>query len=109
MRRRPRRQRHGGVLRKKAGRTRRCRPAPVAADCRCAGRRRRAKHEPTKSILALGDREWRVRGLAKNTGFESLKVTLRVTCAERWHLDQLDLCVARQRDHFVTRRRRKRC
>jgi hypothetical protein len=43
-----------------------------------------------------------VRGLQKNTGFESLKVTLRVTCAERWHLDQLDLCVARQRDHFVT-------
>jgi hypothetical protein len=53
-------------------------------------------------VLALGDREWRIRGLMKNSGFESLKVTLRVTCAERWHLDQVDLCVARQRDHFVT-------
>ncbi len=60
------------------------------------------KHDADEIVLALGDREWRVRGLLKNTGFESLKVTLRVTCAERWHLDQLDLCVARQRDHFVT-------
>jgi DNA primase len=60
------------------------------------------KHDADEIVLALGEREWRVRGLLKNTGFESLKVTLRVTCAERWHLDQLDLCVARQRDHFVT-------
>lgn len=59
------------------------------------------RHEADEIVLALGDREWRVRGLLKNTGFESLKVTLRVTCAERWHLDQLDLCVARQRDHFI--------
>jgi len=61
-----------------------------------------AKNNVDEIVLALGDREWRVRGLQKNTGFESLKVTLRVTCAERWHLDQVDLCVARQRDHFVT-------
>ena len=60
------------------------------------------KNDADEIVLLLGDREWRVRGLMKNTGFESLKVTLRVTCAERWHLDQLDLCVARQRDHFVT-------
>ena len=60
------------------------------------------KNEPEEIVLTIGDREWRIRGLPKNTGFESLKVTLRVTCAERWHLDQLDLCVARQRDHFVT-------
>lgn len=59
------------------------------------------KHEADEIVLALGDREWRVRGLAKNTGFESLKVTVRLACAERWHLDNLDLCVARQRDHFV--------
>ena len=44
-----------------------------------------------------------MRGLAKNTGFESLKVTLRAACGERWHLDTLDLCVARQRDNFVDR------
>ncbi len=61
-----------------------------------------AKNEGDEIVLALGDRTWTVRGLAKNTGFESLKVTLRLACAERWHLDQVDLCVARQREHFVT-------
>jgi DNA primase len=59
------------------------------------------KNDADEIVLLLGDREWRVRGLGKNTGFESLKVTLRVACAERWHLDSLDLCVARQRAAFV--------
>ena len=61
-----------------------------------------AKNEPEEILLVLDGREWRVRGLAKNAGFESLKVTLRVACGERWHLDNLDLCVARQRENFVT-------
>jgi len=60
-----------------------------------------AKNDAEEIVLVVGEREWRVRGLAKNSGFESLKVTLRVACAERWHLDALDLCVARQREHFV--------
>jgi DNA primase len=51
--------------------------------------------------LGVGDRRYRVRGLAKNTGFESLRVSLRAACGERWHLDTLDLCSARQRDGFV--------
>jgi hypothetical protein len=59
------------------------------------------KNEPDEIVLVIGDRTWTVRGLQKNTGFESLKVTLRVTCAEKWHLDQLDLCVARQRQSFI--------
>lgn len=52
--------------------------------------------------LGIGDRRYRVRGLAKNTGFESLRVSLRAACGERWHLDTLDLCSARQRESFVT-------
>ena len=60
-----------------------------------------AKNDGEEIVLSVGDREWRVRGLAKNSGFESLKVTLRVACAERWHLDNLDLCVARQRAAFI--------
>jgi DNA primase catalytic core len=51
--------------------------------------------------LAIGDRVYRVRGMAKNSGFESLRVSIRVLCGERWHMDTLDLCVARQRDAFV--------
>ena len=59
------------------------------------------KHDADEIVLALGDREWRVRGLLKNSGFESLKVTVRVAHGERWHLDNLDLCVARQRAAFI--------
>jgi hypothetical protein len=51
--------------------------------------------------LGVGDRRYRVRGLAKNTGFESLRVSLRAACGERWHLDTLDLCSARQREGFI--------
>ena len=28
-------------------------------------------------------------------------MSLRVACGERWHLDTLDLCAARQRDGFI--------
>ena len=72
-------------------------PAPVANPSPVTV----AKHDAEETILALGERTWTARGLAKNAGCESLKVTLRVTCAERWHLDQIDLCVARQRAAFV--------
>ncbi|MGH8020911.1 MAG: hypothetical protein ACREIA_22030 [Opitutaceae bacterium] len=60
-----------------------------------------AKNDAEEILLVIDGREYRVRGLAKNTGFESLKVTLRAACGERWHLDQVDLCVARQRENFV--------
>jgi hypothetical protein len=59
------------------------------------------KSEPDEIELEIGDRRYRVRGLAKNTGFESLRVTLRAACGERWHLDTLDLCSARQREGFI--------
>jgi DNA primase catalytic core len=65
------------------------------------------KNEPDEIELEIGDRRYRVRGLAKNTGFESLRVALRIACTEgpgglaRWHLDTLDLCSARQREGFI--------
>ncbi|MBP9912343.1 MAG: toprim domain-containing protein [Opitutaceae bacterium] len=59
------------------------------------------KNDADEIELGVGDRRYRVRGLAKNTGFESLRVSLRAACGERWHLDTLDLCSARQRDGFV--------
>ena len=60
-----------------------------------------AKNEPEEVVLLIGDRAYRVRGLAKNAGIESLKVTLRIVCAERWHMDNVDLCVARERERFI--------
>ncbi len=59
------------------------------------------KNDADEIELGIGDRRYRVRGLAKNTGFESLRVSLRAAYGERWHLDTLDLCSARQRESFV--------
>ena len=72
--------------------------APVAA----AGAVDVLKNEADEIEFGIGDRRYRVRGLAKNTGFESLRVSLRAACGERWHLDTLDLCSARQREGFIT-------
>jgi len=51
--------------------------------------------------VALGDREYRVRGLGRNLSYDSLKVTLRVARGARLYLDTLDLYAARQRAGFV--------
>jgi DNA primase len=51
--------------------------------------------------VTLGDREYRVRGLARNLSYDSLKVTLRVARGTRLYLDTLDLYAARQRAGFV--------
>ena len=59
------------------------------------------KDELEEIVLGLGEREYRVRGLTKNSGFESLRVSLRAACNDRWHLDTLDLCSARARDGFI--------
>lgn len=72
-------------------------PAPVANPSDVLVTR----DEPDEIELGIGDRRYRIRGLGKNTGFESLRVSLRVACAERWHLDTLDLCSARQRQGFI--------
>jgi len=64
--------------------------------------------------LALGDRRYRVGGLAKNGGLDSLKLTLRVHVrhspegdggwqGERFHVDQLDLCKDVDRRRFCER------
>jgi DNA primase len=59
------------------------------------------KHDAEETILAIDGRTYRVRGLSKNTGFESLKVSLRIACGDAWHLDTLDLAQAKQRAAFV--------
>ena len=52
--------------------------------------------------MKLGDRRWRVRGLAKNTGFESLKVNLLVAAPNGdFHVDLVELYSARHRSVFV--------
>jgi DNA primase len=58
--------------------------------------------------LRLGDRRYRVRGLAKNLSFELLKVNLLVSVragdsedGERFYVDTLDLYSAKQRASYV--------
>ena len=50
---------------------------------------------------ALGDRRYRVRGLAKNLSFELLKVNLLVSRGESFYVDTLDLYAARQRHSYT--------
>ena len=47
--------------------------------------------------IAVSDRLYRVRGLAKNLSFDVMKVNVRVSIADRFHIDTLELYNARQR------------
>jgi hypothetical protein len=51
--------------------------------------------------LELGERSYRVRGLQKNGSLEVLKVNLRLSCGERFHLDTLDFYRAKDREGFI--------
>ena len=57
-------------------------------------------------FFKLGDSEYRVRGLAKNTSFEALKINLRVLVENRpsgsdFHQDNVDMARAKEREHFA--------
>ncbi len=60
-------------------------------------------HERGEEILfTFGDRRWRVRGLAKCTGFDALRVNVLVAREDAgFHVDTLDLYAARHRRAFV--------
>ena len=53
-------------------------------------------------LIEIIDRQYRVRGLQKNSSFEVLKVNLRLWHNERFYLDTLDFYRAKERNHFVT-------
>jgi DNA primase len=53
--------------------------------------------------VRLGDRQWRVRGLSKNTRLEALKVNVRVLRdGSGFHVDTIELYSARQRAAYVS-------
>jgi len=52
-------------------------------------------------VVVLGDRRWRVRGLAKNLSYDVLKVNVLVARGERLHVDTLDLYSAKARASYV--------
>lgn len=51
--------------------------------------------------INIGDRSYRVRGLAKNQTFDVMKVNLRVMAGRAFHVDSLDLYNARHRTTFI--------
>lgn len=53
--------------------------------------------------LELAGRHYRVGGLERNAGVDSLKITLRVWCNGLFHLDTFDLCSDSQRRRYVER------
>jgi DNA primase len=59
------------------------------------------KVEGENVFILVGDRRYRVRGLAKNLGYGQLKVNLMASRRDDFHLDTLDLCLATQRAAFV--------
>jgi len=78
--------------------------ANLAADA-CANEKA-AKEIKLKSVgedytLELGERSYRVRGLQKNGSLEVLKVNLRLSHGERFHLDTLDFYRAKDREGFI--------
>ncbi|MCH6259299.1 CHC2 zinc finger domain-containing protein, partial [Puniceicoccaceae bacterium K14] len=52
-------------------------------------------------VLRIGDRLYRVRGLGRNASLEVLKVNLRIMHEGLFHVDNLDLYHARQRNAFI--------
>ncbi len=50
--------------------------------------------------ITLGDRRYRVRGLAKNLSYDLIKINLLVSRGDGFHVDTLDLYAARQRIAF---------
>ncbi|MGB3934521.1 MAG: CHC2 zinc finger domain-containing protein [Burkholderiales bacterium] len=51
--------------------------------------------------LAYGDRSYRVRGLAKNTSYEILKVNVLAARGDRFHVDTVDLRNSKQRTSYI--------
>ncbi len=55
-----------------------------------------------EAVVAFGDRSYRIRGISKNTSFESLRINVLLTRSTTGavYLDTFDLSVARQRAMF---------
>lgn len=53
--------------------------------------------------LSVDGREYRLAGLAKNNGPETLRFTLRLRVGERIHSDQIDLCKDLDRRRYIER------
>jgi len=67
-------------------------PKPVTVD---------ADVKETETVFSFGERRYRVRGLAKNSSVELLKVNVLVSQGEAFHVDTLDMYSAKARQAFI--------
>jgi DNA primase len=58
--------------------------------------------QPDQIVIALGDRRYRIRGLAQNAGLTPIKVNVLVSRGDAFHVDTLEINVARHRTAFAT-------
>ncbi len=56
---------------------------------------------PHEVRVQVGDRQWRIRGIAKNTSYEALRLNLMVTRGEAYFVDVFEVYLWRQRTAFV--------
>jgi DNA primase len=76
-------------------------PASAAADIEAQAREE-------EIVIMLGDRRYRIRGLAKNLAFDVLlKVNVLLARGEAFHVDTLDLYSVRARNGFMTQAARE--
>jgi DNA primase catalytic core len=80
--------------------------ANLAADAPEGGTAAKNKEVGLKPVgedytFDLGERSYRVRGLQKNGSLEVLKVNLRLSYGDRFHLDTLDFYRAKDREGFI--------
>lgn len=52
-------------------------------------------------VMSFGERRYRVRGLARNLGYETLKVNVLVSRGEAYYVDSFDLYAARSRAQYL--------
>jgi DNA primase catalytic core len=76
-------------------------PAPAAADIE-------AHVREEEIVMTLGDRRYRIRGLAKNLAFDvMMKVNVLIDRGEAFYVDTLDLYSVRARSGFMTQAARE--
>jgi DNA primase len=74
-------------------------PGPPAPGCDIANIS--AEVKPQEIIIPLMNRRWRIRGLARNTSYEVMKINIQVSMNDRFHVDTLDLYSARHRTAYI--------
>jgi len=76
-------------------------PAPIAADALNPVGPTDAHPLADEVVVSYGERRYRVRGLAKNLSYETLKINLHIAQGDAYYVDTFDLYSARARHLYI--------